>query len=305
MPKLRLPPLPPVQEIANIFSSSAKMKVEGIQAREMQKRLWLVNPTLTNRFVRELGIRKGEVIIDTYAGFGSLTRALLAGGYDETTPEDWDKVREEQAVVGPQEGSVKRRNAGQFTFPTWNVDTAEPAKLPKHDEKKVEVPSLVVCNEPAISWLSRGMGFLPDLAPPGKWDFLVPQPAEMKERINKEEKMEVYPSILEKERLVFAPESIYHWPTLPKILSHELVTKHLPVYDESKEGVEKYQRPWKADPPHITMTSVIQDTVLGDQLLNQWVASSIGSEDHPHSWLWKWGRVRFAFLVPRHVYDVS
>lgn len=305
MPRLRLPPLPPTRILIDKLAASKNLKHPAAQAREMKNRCWLVNPTLTNRFVRELGIRENEVVIDAYAGYGALTRALLAGGWDETTPADWEKVRKEQDVVGPEAGQVRRHNSGQFTFPPWNPKDGQVAELPeKGAGEEHPVPSVVVANDPAVSCLSRGLGFFPDEAPPNLWDFCVPQPAEMMKRFQTE-KSQLYPSILEKERLVFAPESVYRWPSLPNILSHELVAKHMEVYDESKEGAERYHRPWNAPPPHITMCATIQDSVLGDQLLNQWVSSVIGSPDQEHSWMWKWGRIRLAFLVSRNMYDVS
>lgn len=282
---------------------TSKSASEGMLFREVQRRVWLVNPTLTNLFVRDLGVRKDEVFLEAYAGLGTLTRALLAGGYDKTTPKDWERVRKEQEIAPPEDDGKVKRHPSQFKYPPWDIDLAAVPELPEKEDGEVVTPALVVANDPSASMLSRGLGFLPGVQPKEKWDFEVPSAAEV-QRLVKESDQELYPSVFEK-NLVVAPNSVYHWPTLPRILSDKLVSDKLPVWDESKEGDERYYRPWDAPEPHITMTAVMQDSVLGEQLLNQWVSSAIGSPKQAHSWIWKWGRIRFAFLVPRHMYDVS
>lgn len=313
MPKLRLPPLPPSTQWSDFIprarvgkGTTTKSVPQGAGTRELARRFVLASKPLADRFVRELGVRKDEVIIEAYSSMGQTTRSFLAGGYDYTTAADWQQVAREQEIVGPREGHVKRLNSGQFTFPPWDVENAQENKLPKpKDESKVVLPKAVIACEPIVAQLSRGLGFDPDQAPYSRWDYNKAKNAEELARLEEMKGTVPVRQSLTEERLFMSPVSLYDWEILPNILDNPIVWDKLPVYDSSKEGVESRKRPWTAPPPPMTLAVTIPDTVLGDQLMSQWVSSVIGSETAERSWLWAFGRVRIAGLVTKSLYDVS
>jgi len=45
-------------------------------------------------------------------------------------------------------------------------------------------------------------------------------------------------------------------------------------------------------------------SVIGDQLVAQWLTSVIGASFNGSTWIWDWGRIRFALIVPKNLYDV-
>lgn len=302
---------------------------EGAGSRESGKRVLLANRELANQFVRDLGIRKNEVVIDAYCGPGQLTRSLLAGGYDDTTAADWKRVVEEQKErglpVGPVASEIKRRRGMglDFDFPPWDVSEADKATRPlvktrgrpkakANEEEEVIDPSsiitpkFVVANDPKVSSLWRGLGFDPDQLPPSRWEMDdVPQPGAEQPTGLRALKRTVYPSSLQP-NLGISPVTIYHWPTAPLILQDPLVAQHLEVFDESKGPEDRAKRPWEEPPPPITLVATIPDAVFGDQLVNQWILSATSSDSNgKRGWIWEWGRVRLGLLVTKGLYDVS
>ncbi|BEJ15211.1 hypothetical protein CspHIS471_0409780 [Cutaneotrichosporon sp. HIS471] len=278
--------------------------MEQICSRELTRRTVLANKKLTDQFVRALGIRKDEVVLEAYPSLGQLTRSLLAGGVDTTRAADWKTVTQEQEVVGPRAGQVKRRNLKDFDYPEWDVRTAPVYKVPAGvDESKVIVPKAVVAVEPHVTLFSRGLGFDPDLARASYWDYNHAKNAEELERLNEMRgTTPVYASILEK-NLLMCPDSVFEWTTIPRVLDNPLVWNNLPVFDASKDGVAATMRPWEADLPPMTVVSTMPETVLGDQLIAQWISSAIGEPGEERGWLWAFGRVRLAMLVPSGQYD--
>lgn len=106
-------------------------------------------------------------------------------------------------------------------------------------------------------------------------------------------------------RLLMSHSTAYRWPVLPRILSHPLITPHLPVYDDTKTTAEeRTRRPWTADPPPITLVAHIPDAVNGEQMTSQWVGSAVGSANE-RNWIWQWGRIRMALILGKGLYDVS
>lgn len=306
MPRLRLPPLPLPSQWSNFIPRTGRYANEGAGSRELAKRTVLANKQLTDEYVRTLGLGKDEVVIEAYPSLGQLTRSLLAGGCDTTTAADWAQVTQEQEVVGPRAGQVKRRNVKDFDYPEWDVRTAPINKPPKGVvESEAIVPKAVVAVEPLITQFSRGLGFDPDLAPASYWDYnSAKTEAELKRLNELRGTTPVYPSILQK-NLLLCPDTVFEWDTIPRILDNPIVWNKLPVYDASKEGAAATMRPWDAPPPPLTVVSTMPETVLGDQLIAQWVSSAIGEPGKERGWLWLWGRVRLAMLVPRTQYDVS
>ena len=237
--------------------------------REFKGRLLLANPKHTNEFARALKIREDEVVIEAFPGNGQLTRSLLYGGND-VQAEGSDKVEESLASGGGGGGGGKR-------YPE---------------------PKLVVAVEPSPDMLVTGLGMSPD-----------DKPTNIPARFESED-YSIYESQVVKTaepRLLVSPSTPYRWPTLPQMLSHELVMPHLEQYDgddmpENLKGTGK--RPWKAPKPHITLVSQMPDSVAGDQLISQWIGSAVGTPKDEKSWIWRWGRVRLALLVSKGQYDV-
>lgn len=307
MPKLRLPPLPPSHLWASMSPRVRGRKAtEGGGNRELARRIVLASKPIADQFVRDLGIRKDEVVIEAYPFVGQLTRSLLAGGFDETTPEDWHQVKREQEIVGPRAGHVKRLNMGDFDYPPWEVDEAPPNPLPEGlNPDKLIQPKAVIAVEPMVAQFSRGLGFDPDEAPSSYWDYNnVKTDEELKKLNEKKGTTPIFPSLTQK-NLLMCPASAFEWDVIPRILNNPFVWEKLPVHDKTKEGIEAVKRPWNAPKPPITMVATIPDTVLGDQLMSQWIASCIGQTPNDRGWLWEFGRVRLACLVNKSLYDVS
>lgn len=309
MPRLRLPPLPGPERFAKAFPRTSSLALEegskatGGGSRESIRRMTLANSTIANKFVRDLGIRKNELFIDAYGSCGVLTRALLAGGYDETKPSDWANVVKEigEENVGVKADETMRIMMGKFDFPPWNVDEAPTTIIPEVP-KDLNLPVAVVAQEPWVSALARGLGLHPDIVTPSKYERERPLSAEREESLAEEDI--VYQSHLQP-NLLLSTSSPYHWTSMPQLLSHPLVASKMEVVDPTKEGPAATQRSWDAPTPNITMVATLPDSVYGEQILNQWVCSAIGSENYPRSWLWSWGRVRLALMVPKAMYDVS
>lgn len=158
-------------------------------------------------------------------------------------------------------------------------------------------PKVVVASEPSPEFLIKGLGMKEDQAPP-----LIPVKTESEDHA-------VHPSAVhptDDPRLILSPSTPYRWPTLPQMLSNELVAPHLPVFDPlSPPGPEVTKRPWSAPPPPITLVSQMPHSVAGDQMISQWIGSSVGDLDGQKQWIWEWGRVRLALLVGKNQYDVS
>jgi hypothetical protein len=327
MPRLRLPPLPPARDWRTAFprTSIAGFKVSAHESQmskgETSGRMSLANPSLCDAFVRALGIRKDEVVVETYCGGGQLTRSLLAGGNNETTAADWAEVDAEAGTAGDKGNSkaqaqveaeadtgnkTKRTKTSSFKFPEWNVASAPKykGKLSPEVAESLVQPKLVVANDPHFATLARGLGFNPNLVPHSKYELAKTDKASKSEPHLRRAPSAAHPSNLQ-DALVFSTQSVYHWPSLPDILSDPLVVAALPVYDNTKTGVEATYRPWSAPPPPITIVTNFPTAVVGDQMISQWISSAAGSEDYGRSWLWKWGRVRIAGLVHRGMYDVS
>lgn len=271
--------------------------------RELARRVVLASKPIADRFVRDLGIRKGEVVLEAYPSVGQTTRSFLAGGYDETTAKDWHQAVREQKVVA---GKVEGIHSGEFDFPPWDVDMVPEYELPPLKKgEEITVPKAVIALEPMVAQSSRGLGLDPKVAPVSRWDYdKVKTTEELADIKEKRFTTPIYHSPLQK-NLYISPASAFDWETIPKILENPVVWEQLPIYDKTKEGLEARKRPWSAPPPPITLAATIPDTVMGDQLMSQWIASCVGQVDDDRGWMWAFGRVRLAVLVSKGLYDVS
>lgn len=212
------------------------------------------------------------------------------------------KIREGEVVIeafpGPGQLTRSLLNGGNDLESDTQEGGGGGEGYTKKSSKKYPEPKLVVACEPSPDMLVTGLGMKPE-----------DKPSNIPARFESED-YTVYESKVVKTdepRLLVSPSTPYRWPTLPQMLSHELVTPHLPVYDTAATNgtVESTKRPWKAPAPHITLVSQMPDSVAGDQLIAQWIGSAVGtSEGDEKSWIWRWGRIRLALLVSKGQYDV-
>ena len=315
MPRLRLPPLPPPTTWNNHFSRAKLAHAPDPSIhRNFPRRVTLTNRKLADEFVRALKIRPGEVIIETFGGAGQLTRSLLNGGNPENTVETaarWVKDKRDA------ETSKEPIKSDLVDFPTWR-DELERHEPPSSEplENVLPRPHIVVADEPSTDFLVRGLGMPQSQVPtllsrasvnprgfkyplgPGRSADI--EGGHILESIALEQDpypTEVYQSTIEP-NLFFSPSTPYPWTTIPRILSHELVSSRLEKYNE------EVKRPWSAPPPPITIVGQMPTSVIGDQLVAQWLTSVIGASFNGSTWIWDWGRIRFALIVPKNLYDV-
>ena len=310
-PRLRLPPLPDPREWSRHFPK-AKLRIspDPINQRDFPGRSLLANRVLNDEFVRALKLRPNEVVIEAFAGPGALTRSLIAGGNQEDTAQlaaDWVEKRAPSDGTTPVKVGKRRKpkpkllvvrsdaQADDTKFPTWVDDlrthksatsSAETSALPR--------PRLVVCSEPSPEFLIRGLGMSSNDVPE-PLGYII---SRRKSTDSAKYPLTVTPSVYE-DNLVLSPGSLYIWSTVPDILDHELVAPHVEALDGSAK------RDWRAPPPPITLVGQIPDSLMGEQILSQWVSSVIGASYGGPNWLWEYGRARLAFLMAKNRYDVS
>ncbi|TYJ58086.1 hypothetical protein B9479_001182 [Cryptococcus floricola] len=284
----RLPPLPLPAKWAHHFPASSLAhppKVNNL--RKAPHRLLLASPTLCDQFVRTLGIRPGEVIIEGYAGPGALTRSLVSGGRSVEEGKAWEREQglEGMKAVGSK-GSTARKLADHY--PIWKDDLPATSKLKEPTGEPTLKPKLVMSTESSYEILRRGLDYpLPAASPQLQAEgYLGYNVAPSKHQDN----------------LLLSHATLYSWEAVPALLSNPLVRPHLPVWDPSAAEEDQTKRPWNAPTPHITVVLQVPDGMLGEQITTQWIRSAVG-DNQKRAWMWKWGRVRLALLCGRTVYD--
>ena len=309
MPSLRLPPLPPPATWGSHFvRTNIASSPDPITHRSFPNRVLLANRDISDQFVRALGIRPNEVVLETFAGNGCLTRSLLHGGNPENTAEisaAWSAQKESGVTEPPNDGAMD--------FPTWKAELASHESTPSTlSDTPLPTPRLVIACEPSPDFLVRGLGMPKSQIPPR---IGIPQTihgkAQASESSDKDRRhttahiessqyvATVHQSTFEP-NLLLSPTTPYVWETVPSILSNELVASKLERYSPTNNN----SRPWSAPAPPITLVAQMADSSVSDQMLAQWIASAIGADSKP-SWIWAWGRVRLAMLLPSQSYDVS
>lgn len=203
------------------------------------------------------------------------------------------KIREDEIVIEAFPGP------GQLTRSLLYGGNDLEGESEGHDKtKRYPEPKLVVACEPSPDMLVTGLGMKEE-----------DRPTNIPARFESEDYTVYESNVVETDepRLLVSPSTPYRWPTLPQMLSHELVTPHLPIYTGDDLPLEHQgtgKRPWRAPKPHITMVSQMPDSVPGDQMISQWIGSVVGSTTDEKSWIWRWGRLRVALLVSKGQYDV-
>ena len=150
------------------------------------------------------------------------------------------------------------------------------------DNSSAEHPPLVVACDTTRDILAAGLGLPRDPPPDAN-----PNDRDM-------------PNVLEATphpRLLAMHGSPYGWRVATDMLSDPRVA----AYVARNGGGGK--RAWDAEAPHVTMTAQLPDSVIGEQMVSQWIGSVV--EGTSKSWIWEWGRVRFGWLVGKGLYDVS
>ena len=312
MPSLRLPPLPPQASWGTHFSRIILSRSpDPLTHRHFPNRVLIANRDISDQFVRTLGIRPNEVVLETFAGNGCLTRSLLHGGNPENTAEisaAWLAEKDTGATELHSDGDT-------VDFPTWKAELASHQPTPSTvSETPLNTPRLVIACEPSPEFLVRGLGMPPSQVPPrvgGSLRISIQGKAPVSEdhdkgRVYSSSLMEpnqyivtVHQSTFEP-NLLLSPTTPYVWETVPRILSNELVASKL----ETHSPTDRVLRPWSAPAPPITLVGQMADSAVNEQMVAQWIGSAIGAADNTPSWIWAWGRVRLAMVLPRRTYDV-
>ena len=315
-PRLRLPPLPPATAWSRHFPAQKLSHPPDVRGqRNFPGRALLTNRSIADDFVKHLQIRPNEVVIETFGGGGRLTRSLLNGGKHEDIAE-----KERQwSVIGRAPPKQRLRGVVKYAeveFPTWlsdikakkEKDRPNPNASSGGEQTNLLRPRLVVAAEPSPEYLVRGLGLPQDLAvikPPNLIKTTTDVDAKTEERyvyhrnLGEDVQVDVYQSEFEP-NLLLSPVSPYIWNTIPDILRHELVA---PILQHDCQSDDK--RPWSAIPPPITIVAQVPDADVGEQMASQWLSSSIGAAEGLSSWIWQWGRINLAMILPKHLYDVS
>ncbi|WVQ78481.1 hypothetical protein IAT38_000567 [Cryptococcus sp. DSM 104549] len=306
----RLPPLPPLKKWSTYFPARylvlSPRVADSVTVRKTRGRVLLSSSTLTDQFVRALGIREDEVVLEGYAGVGSVTRSLISGGRSVEEANKWRADEYEDFAEGKAGERAVRRSVGSVRKLWADVKKPRPKRKPKawpdwlgdldrfpvgeEVEEGMEPtrrPRVVIATEGSNEILVRGMNYYdPDV----QEDGLVPVNTPM------------IPSPYA-DNLILSNSTVYSWQTVRDVFDHPLVAPHMPVYDAAAPPEERTRRPWVAPAPPITLVSHLPEGALGDQLLSQWVGCAIGEEGQKRSWLWQFGRARLAVLCGQVLYE--
>lgn len=320
----------------------------------LKNRITLASKSLCDDFVRALGIREGEVVLEVNAGPGQMTRSLVQGGETVSESEMWRRWREQQARVAAVdrdgEGSApaasdasivdvasdgkadtkrpaRSKNSGPTqTWPIWD-ESPEPALGKKTKPLQADnslssasqassaesspiKPALVIACEPSPPLLERGFDFPVTSRRPTAYLDHTSVPVDLQRSRHVD-------------NLVLSSTTAYRWPTLPDILSDSLVAPYLCDPRAPGEQLELNAQPgsstsphpsaskqvtglrkWDEPEPHMTIVAHIPDSVMGEQMLAQWIGSVVGGPTG-RQWIWQWGRIRLAVLCGKGLYSVG
>lgn len=330
-PRKGLPGLPPLPHRANwnrhLKSSLLRINTitQGGASKPWSQRLVLARPDLAEEFVRGIKMREGEVVLNVLDGPGVLTRSLLDGGrsiLDQESRERAARWRDLVEARGADDDSL----GWDKNFPPYSgilPDMVEgQGPLKSHEDpafsstEGIVEPKLVVAVESSVEILATGLGMTRQQVEEAETDPRVYHVSKRKKSQRSGGSLGpavkygsddwdamVFKSGID-DRLAYAPVSVMYRDALPKILAHPIVQEALPVYDESKTGVERTMRPWRADPPPITIMATLPTGPQGEAMSIDWLQSPGGSFGGPPGWIWKYGRIRMALLVDIKTYDV-
>ncbi|KIR54124.1 hypothetical protein I315_03181 [Cryptococcus gattii Ru294] len=289
----RLPPLPPTPKFATYFPARLlPLSPNPVLIRKAPGRVLLANPSLGDDFVRALGIREGEVIVEGYAGVGGLTRSLVTGGDAVREGKEWEEEKRLESIRPGEKGKGTE-------LPAWMEDLPAMSNY-KSRPPAPRIPKLVVSTEGSLGLIQKGLDYNENPHEASLNDFKGRHPdSSIANYIAKETPIVPSPH---KDNLLLSHSTVYLWQAVPSVLEHPTVNAALPVYDPSASPGSQKKRPWSAPPPPITIVSQMPNSSLGEQLVSQWVGSAAG-EEHKRSWIWEYGRVRIALLCGKSLYD--
>ncbi|WRT67100.1 uncharacterized protein IL334_004066 [Kwoniella shivajii] len=306
---MRIPPLPPARTWPTYFPARLlPISPDRNMIRKAMGRKLLTNPILCDQFVRSMKIRQGEIVIESYAGTGALTRSLISGGNSVKEAENWlsQRSQEQVGMQGDNTTTTKGKGKSKKTYPIWIDDLPSSSKSDTNVQGKevniaerVELvePKLVVASEGSLELLVRSFdhpstsnSILSSIGRETSTDpYMRPVPV-TKTPLNA--------------NLLLSHSTAYVWPTLPKILQDPLVSENLPIHDPTlPPGEECTKRSWEDPEPPITIVCQVPDSSIGEQLVSQWVGSAVGDPGQKRTWIWEWGRIRLALLCGRSLYD--
>ncbi|WVN86615.1 uncharacterized protein L203_101783 [Cryptococcus depauperatus CBS 7841] len=296
-----LPPLPPTSRLSSHFLTRyLAASPNPTVMRKSPGRVLLTNPTLTDQFTRALGIREGEVIIEGYAGIGSLTRSLVSGGDAVGEGQEWEQT-DQRVVKGGKPTGSRTTVSKKFPFPRW-IDDLPALSNSSSLGPPIRKPKLVLATEGSLEILHRGFDF-----PEDKRQKPVLAQTDTLSKDQEAAMSEIPEAPLVKsphaDNLFLQHSTVYGWSVAPSLLQEPVVSAALPVWDPKAGKGQTTKRPWEAPPPPITFVATLPDSPFGEQLLSQWVRSAVGDLGQRKSWIWEWGRVRIALLIGKAHYD--
>lgn len=312
MPRLRLPPLPSSKLWPVYFPKKTAKSPQShvsLALRDFAGRLNLANPRLCDQFVRDLGIRDNEVVVEVFGGVGSLTRALASGGQsdkseDEATKAEWIEATKDQPRFTKKSQHPSGRRPANF-FPSW-IETfdketqggkfLDESRQYLPDEPGLKQPAVVTNIEPAGSLLKYGFDAELSATVPSPLDT---NPSKQAEQTGLE-------ICKYNDRIVLAYGDPYFYETLEKVIAHPLVINHLPVTNpDAADECSKRYRKWTDEAPPLTVVYHVPQIDMGDQMLSSLMTSVLGSAEGAPSYIWRYGRLRLSLLLSRYAYDVS
>jgi len=314
-PKLGLPPLPPRSTLPHYIPNKSFCINSGTQERDYPGRAGIVNPRLADEFVRALGVRDGEFVLEMYPGVGGITRALLSGGRSASPllqarqKAAWWNELKDQAPETP--ANARKPVVPKDVFPNWietfkNAEAEVAALEEEHkgeeeDEAKVTKPKHIVVAEPNTR-IRKPCFALDPLAQPTShqtWEYVLAQRQHSQEWLDG-----IHPCSVD-DRITVTGADPYTWETAEYMLSHPVNQPHIPVWDpNAPPGPAQHYRNWSDPEPHITYVASMPLSSVSESLIGQWLGSAVGAADGYPTWIWRWGRVRMAFLMSRWSYDV-
>lgn len=177
-PVPHLPPLPVPSTWPTYFPRRILATSAIDPAWIFRGRVSLANKDHCDAFVRDLGIRPGEVIVEVYPGPGQLTRSLLEGGASVDDAEAWKSWEENRDDVG---AAVESASGAKTTWPAWSdastptprrrrsvkPSTSSPSSSESSsDSDNIVRPAAVVVAEPSAGMLSRAFNHTPAASVP-------------------------------------------------------------------------------------------------------------------------------------------
>lgn len=280
-----LPPLPPRSTWTAAFPRPSYSLSSPLNPRLTPNRVTLASPELCQEFVKELDLKPDEVVLEAYSGPGVLTRSLLEAkpkrvialepsGHLITHPHGLafssEALTEAEARIF---GRVEAKSSQSIR------ESQDGSGKRRGRPKKTAAVSSVTEDDAATTGDQSSSETLSEESPTLPATGLVSGgPAHLLDSTHDP-------------KLSLLPSSAYDWETWTKLLQH-------PVF--SGVSSEVVSRKWRDTPPNLRFVAQIPDSVVGEQLISQWVALI-----PRRGWLFEFGRMRLDLLVSPSLFDVG